>query len=186
MTFLSGVLVWMWRRGGRPLWERRLRALEERERLNAGIQEVVRQFQPNGGSTLFDRFHAMESAIDAIRSAQTKADLRQWCFFSTSERGVFETGADGQVLRISNAYTRWTGRSTDEFIGWGWKEALHPSDEARLIALWADTVRESRRFEETVVFQGPDGNPVPVYTEAVPVMIKGQLIGYFGVGRHVK
>lgn len=184
-TAILGIFTWLWKRGVNPLWKRRLEALEARERLNVGIQEVIRQFQPNGGSSLWDRLKTMELTIDAIRTSQQKADLRQWCFFSsTADVGVFETGPDGQVLRVSPAFTRWTGRGADEFIGWGWKDALHPNGETQTISAWLDSVKERRRFDEMVTLQDSDGAPVCLHVEATPVMVGGQLNGYFGIGRH--
>lgn len=172
LTAVLGVFTWIWARMLKPF----LTHIEKRNKLFADLAEAALQLKPNGGSSLWDK-------IRSIEERQIQMDLRQWCFFSTSDVGVFETDHEGCITKISQAYTRWTGRGAEEFMGWGWQNAIHPAHLDEVADAWADAVREKRRFEHIVTLRSPSGEPIEIVTEAVPIMIHGELKCFFGVGR---
>ena len=43
---------------------------------------------------------------------------------------------DGTAEFINRRWLDYTGRSSQDSLGWGWKESVHPDELARLVNVW--------------------------------------------------
>lgn len=55
-------------------------------------------------------------------------------------QAAWETGADGLVSVDSESWRAYTGQTVDEWLGWGWLDALDPDDREHAHRQWADAV----------------------------------------------
>ena len=51
---------------------------------------------------------------------------------------------DGQVVFTSSRWSEYTGRRSDELVGWGWTSVVHPDDRERVLAEWRQGVALAR------------------------------------------
>jgi PAS domain S-box-containing protein len=94
---------------------------------------------------------------------------------------LFETDAVGECVWVSASYTAMTGRPISELLGWGWTNAIHPSDIADVRSSWERSIREERIFEHTYRFVSVSGTVTKVKCRATPIINDKAITGYIGV-----
>jgi PAS domain S-box-containing protein len=55
-------------------------------------------------------------------------------------QAIWETGPDGRVHVDSPSWRAYTGQTIDEWMGWGWLDAIHPDDRKYARRQWAEAV----------------------------------------------
>ena len=60
---------------------------------------------------------------------------------------TFEADDTGMWTAVNRVYGKWTGLSIEEAGRWGWLNAVHPDDQARVRLSWVSCVQDTRRFE---------------------------------------
>lgn len=117
---------------------------------------------------------------------QTRAALRQTerryeTLASMSPVGIFRTDAAGVTTYVNPAWCGLSGLSAEQALGFGWMEALHPEDRARLRREWEDAARRGAPAFSDYRFLHPDGTIAWVVGQAVPETdAAGEIIGYIG------
>lgn len=74
-------------------------------------------------------------------STEPRAELEALrALVSTFASATWETGTDGIVVVDSPSWRAYTGQTYDEWIGYGWLDAIHPDDRAYAERQWLDAV----------------------------------------------
>jgi PAS domain S-box-containing protein len=60
---------------------------------------------------------------------------------------VFTAMGDGWIDYFNQPWSTYTGRGTDQSLGFAWGNAIHPDDRERCIASWTEAVRQGGNFE---------------------------------------
>ncbi|HUH11791.1 MAG TPA: ATP-binding protein [Longimicrobiales bacterium] len=60
---------------------------------------------------------------------------------------VWTADPDGAVDYYNGRWFEWTGTSTGEARGWGWRAAIHPDDLARTVAAWRAALESGSNYE---------------------------------------
>jgi len=84
--------------------------------------------------------------VQARRDAATAAE-RYGTLVSVLTDVPWTTDASGAFATPQPAWAAYTGQSFEEHRGFGWGEAVHPDDRARVRALWQDAVRARTAYE---------------------------------------
>ncbi len=81
---------------------------------------------------------------------RTKALVAAKARFETlvlaSAEVVWTANAAGEIVEDSPSWCLFTGQSVDEYLGWGWLDAIHPDDRARVKAAWEEAIRTQGIF----------------------------------------
>lgn len=88
-------------------------------------------------------------AADFIEQKQSEESLRlsEERFRNLVEsyaQAVWETDADGVVVADSPTWRDYTGQTFDEWLGYGWVNAIHPDDRADAERLWRKAIAAER------------------------------------------
>jgi diguanylate cyclase (GGDEF)-like protein/PAS domain S-box-containing protein len=96
--------------------------------------------------------------------------------------GVFLTDAAGACLYANLRLCELTGVPFEQQLGYGWREALHPEDVARVAAAWEAAAEAGARLSHNQRFVRPDGSVTWVDMTAVPIRgAGGCATGWAGV-----
>lgn len=102
--------------------------------------------------TVFDT----TSRVQADRTAEESAD-RFRVLIESWAQAVWETDADGLVVRDSPSWRAYTGQTFEQLIGYGWVDAVHPDDRERAGRAWREAVAAARELSEEFRVRRADG-----------------------------
>jgi PAS domain S-box-containing protein len=93
--------------------------------------------------------------------------------------GIFQTNAQGDCLYVNQKWQEMTGLTTQQALGQGWIEALHPSDRDLIFAEWYEAAQTAKEFSLESRFITPQGQITWVEGKAVPLYDEtGEISGY--------
>lgn len=169
------------------LWRKWLKRMSERRDFYTRLGKVLDQFQPNGGSSLVDRFERIEVNIRSLRSEIACLHAGQQFGYELSGDAIFWTDAEGSVTYMSRTFTKWTGWGVDELHGMNWQQRIIAQcDRERVVSRWLSTVAQGIVFDMSYHFQSRDGELIEVHTQAFPVTSEGKVVAYQGSCRRVQ
>ena len=88
---------------------------------------------------------------------------------SDPRRATFECHADGRTDQVNKTYLRWAGRTDEEVLGYGWLNAVHVEDRARVREEWHQAVAESRTCSVRYRMVSTSGEVFMVESTATPI-----------------
>lgn len=94
--------------------------------------------------------------------------------------GIFRTDANGHTTYVNQKWEELSGISSENAMGNGWFEVVHPDDLIRIQKQWHVKVEGKNNSSDQYRFIRPDGKIVWVLGNALPEIIDGELIGYIG------
>ena len=110
------------------------------------------------------------TAVEVGARLRAEADLRE----SEARRrllgAAWETDANGVVTADSPSWRAYTGQSLDEWLGYGWLDAVHPDDRAYAERQWRDAVAANRIVDAEFRLRAPDGGWRWTNVRAAPVL----------------
>jgi len=130
---------------------------ETTRKLEKGVELLIAEMKPNGGSSLRDQ-------INRIEGRQLYLDGRSKAMLNEDENGVFETTKDGNCTWVNRRMIRMTGRSFEELKGHGWMNTVHPDDRESVEEQWDSAKKENRSFMITYRLLHTDADPILVRT----------------------
>ena len=89
---------------------------------------------------------------------------------------VWTTPASGEFEDEQPGWSAFTGQTFDELRGWGWLEAVHPSDRERTARVWSDAVLARAVYQVEHRLRRHDGTFRHMLVRAVPILDKGGAI----------
>jgi PAS domain S-box-containing protein len=117
-------------------------------------------------------------ATDSDRKFQTLAQF--------SPFGIFHTDAQGNALFSNPAWQEMAGQTSEETLGHGWSQAIHPDDRERVFADWQSAALAGGDFECSYRTLRKDGTVRHVQVKARPFAgTDGRPGGYVGVAHDV-
>jgi PAS domain S-box-containing protein len=123
----------------------------------------------------------------AARAEKLRAsDERFRSLVEASAQLVWTTTAEGGVVEASPSWTAFTGQRPEEARGFGWMDALHPDDRARVGELWARSIIAGASFELEYRLRRGDGVYVLTQVFAAPVLdAQGAVREWICTGRDI-
>jgi PAS domain S-box-containing protein len=150
-------------------------ARAERERLLVQIREVNQKL-------VLASLRAHELAEDAI-AARAAADENAERFRSlvqTSSALVWRATADGRIEVDRDAWRKLTGAYPVE-EEWGWLEAVHPLERARVRNAWEEAVATAKPYARQHRIRSRKGGYTWVNARAVPILKSGAVHEWIGM-----
>ena len=88
---------------------------------------------------------------------------------TASAQIVWRANGQGQAVSPNTSWQEQTGQSSEEMLGHGWRDAIHPDDRDRSWQIWQQAMREGRAFEDELRVRKHDGNYRYFHTRGVPI-----------------
>jgi PAS domain S-box-containing protein len=95
--------------------------------------------------------------------------------------GIFRTDIEGNCVYVNDRWCEISGLSIDEAAGFGWVNAIHPSDRQSVSEEWNASVRENRPFRLEYRFLNKSEQITWAYGQSVAEHDQAdEIIGYVG------
>ncbi|ACS42239.1 putative hybrid histidine kinase; Domains: two PAS, two PAC, His KinaseA, ATPase and two REC (CheY-like) [Methylorubrum extorquens AM1] len=122
-----------------------LRGKDGRYRWFLSMAEPVRNAE---GTVL--RWYGTNTDVTETRLAQDAlghSEQRFRALVDASAAVIWSTTAQGELMPPQPSWAAYTGQSDEAYQGWGWIDAIHPDDRARVAEVWAECVERVTVFE---------------------------------------
>jgi diguanylate cyclase (GGDEF)-like protein/PAS domain S-box-containing protein len=140
---LLGVLMGVRLPGGGTRWIS-INTQPLRDGLSGPLQGVVSSFQDITARRTHEA--AVRASEARFRGLSTQAPV-----------GIFLAGAGGEFQYVNETWTEITGVVSEDALGAGWGDALHPDDRDRVLEAWAEAVGSGAAYSDEFRFRRPDG-----------------------------
>ncbi|WP_437732793.1 PAS domain S-box protein [Sorangium sp. So ce1335] len=105
-----------------------------------------------------------------LREAALAAEKRFRSMVEATAVVVWRTLPDGRVVEDSASWRGFTGQRYEEWIGYGWLDAVHPDDRERAGAAWRAAVASRGRYEVEYRLRRRDGSWAHTVARGVPLL----------------
>ncbi len=114
--------------------------------------------------------------------ALRESEARHRLLIGSWAQAVWETDAGGVVVTDSPSWRAYTGQTVEQWLGYGWLDAIHPDDRAYAERQWRDAI-SARGFVDTEFrLSAPDGGWRWTNVRAAPVFnAAGQIDKWVGM-----
>lgn len=144
------------------------------KQLSDEIQELRKNFYPNGGSSLMDKVNlnterivkiegTLDVLIDGQRSTREMLGVMHW-----------ESDRNGKVVYVSYSLCELLGCTQEQVLGNSWIGLILQEDRRRVIENWKQSVENASFFKEQFTFKGCDDEKVLVKAMAIHNKDKNQ------------
>ncbi len=105
-----------------------------------------------------------------LEAVARESDTRHRLLLGTWAQAVWETDAAGVVTADSPSWRAYTGQSLDEWLGYGWLDAIHSDDRAYAERQWRDAMAARSLVNAEFRLRAPDGGWRWTNVRAAPVL----------------
>jgi PAS domain S-box-containing protein len=110
-----------------------------------------------------------ESGRNTARASLDRSEQRYRSLVLATSQVVWTTNADGEVIEDLPTWRAYTGQISEEMMGWGWLQKLHPDDVQRTAESWQHSLATGTPHENEFRVMGADGTYRIVQARGVPV-----------------
>ena len=134
-----------------------------------GVVLIAHQSKTNAAD-ITDLKHVVK-----VNGAQTAIAIDQnKVILELLEAAVVQYDVHGDVVWVSDRWTKFAGIQRDEAIGNGWIRSIHGEEQQRVVEAWKKAVADQSPL--TIIFRFTTG--YRVQSKAVPIEFEGDVVGY--------
>jgi PAS domain S-box-containing protein len=120
----------------------------------------------DGISVYFQEITQRRRAEEALKASEQ----RYRAFTELNPQLILMADTQGQVTFANQRLLDYTGLSLEESVGEGWRKAVHPEDEMRVLQAWMEALAADIDFQaETRIRRGSDGSYRWFWVRGLPV-----------------
>ncbi len=105
----------------------------------------------------------------AAETALRRSEERYRSLVEATSQIIWDTSAEGEFITEQPSWSAFTGQTIDEFRGWGWLNAIHPSDRSHTAQAWSQSITNGILYEVEHRLRRDDGEYKYMSVRAVPV-----------------
>ena len=137
--------------------------------LIGGSFEVVSPSGPNEIAELTVHFNHMGLIITERAHSLLEQTERFSQYVGATSHLLWTTNPLGEVVSDLPTWRSFTGQSTEDVLGMGWFQAIHPEERDRIRTSWLSCVESKKPYESECRLRSKDGKYRPFYCRAVPI-----------------
>jgi PAS domain S-box-containing protein len=137
-----------------------------------GIEYFLFGSLVNGGGSLLAElalYGSLNAALMFFAVRQRRSRERYRCFVEASAQVVWTTDATGQVVLDIPAWQGFTGQTAEEARGFGWMNAIHSEDRAKVTEAWRRAYESRSIYEVEYLVRRYDGAWRHILARGVPI-----------------
>ena len=113
---------------------------------------------------------------DGTDESQREIETQHRLLIESWAQAVWETDAAGVVTADSPSWRAYTGQTLEEWLGYGWLDAIHPDDRAYAELQWREAIAARGLVNAEFRLRTPDGGWCWTNVRAAPVLDAGGVI----------
>lgn len=112
---------------------------------------------------------------DRVRTeaARRESETRHRLLIDSRTQAVWETDAAGAVVADSPSWRAYTGQSLEQWLGYGWLDAVHPDDRAYAERQWREAIAVRGLVDAEFRLRTPNGDWRWTNVRAAPALDAG-------------
>ena len=130
---------------------------------------------------VIDRLHLVEERArdrDVIRAGEARHSL----LIGSWAQAEWESNPDGVVITDSPTWRAYTGQSIEQWLGYGWLDAIHPDDRAYTEKQWREAIAAHGLVDAEFRLHAPGGGWRWTNVRAAPVLdADGSIVKWVGM-----
>jgi PAS domain S-box-containing protein len=108
--------------------------------------------------------------IADLKRRLAESETRHRLLIGSGAQAEWETDAQGVVVADSPSWRAYTGQTVDEWLGYGWLDAIHPDDRAFAERQWREAMAARRVVDAEFRLRAPDGGWRWTNVRAAPLL----------------
>jgi PAS domain S-box-containing protein len=126
-------------------------------------------------------FNDTASRLRVLYATLQSSEDRLRLVINTIPAHAWSARPDGSVDFINRRFLEFTGRSTEDMLGWGWGSVVHPDDLTRYVEVWRAAVAMGEPMESETRVRREDGNYRWLLIRNVPLHDElGNIVNWYG------
>lgn len=155
---------------------------EAADRLRRGQRDVA---VPERGAReiaeLAENFNAMVRAVDKAQADLADSALHFRTLANSGQALVWTSGVDGGCDYFNEPWLRFTGRTLEQELGYGWSEGVHPEDLTRILETYQSAFDRREPFSMEYRLRHASGEYRWILDQGSPRYdTQGRFLGYVG------
>ena len=149
----------------------------------ANIEWLVKEFKPNGGSSMRDAINSLNDRSADILQRLDWLESYEMAKFNKSQEPSFLTDKGGDCISVNSAYSRLVERDKAECMHFSWIQCVHPGDRDSVVARWKEAISNHMEFDMEYRILTPSGVSTKVRCLATTIKDRAgsSIIGWMGV-----
>lgn len=94
---------------------------------------------------------------------------------------IWNASAKGELVDAQPGWSQFTGQPYEDYIGWGWLNAIHPNDQATTAETWQTALAEHTLYEMEHRLRRHDGQYRYMSVRAVPILDHQEVREWIGI-----
>ncbi|HYG88036.1 MAG TPA: PAS domain S-box protein [Azospirillum sp.] len=120
------------------------------------------------------------------RKAIRESEARFRALVEASAEVVWTCDGEGATYEDSPSWRAFTGQSYEEWLGWGWHDAVHPEDRERVAEHWRHCLAERRPYRIEARLRHRSGDYRWMAARGIPLLGEdGTLTGWVGMNTDI-
>ncbi|WP_206603076.1 PAS domain S-box protein [Leptolyngbya ohadii] len=133
-------------------------------------KEKTKEQEAEKSNRELQRERAERQDLEAAKEALRKSEERYRSLIEASSQMVWNTNAAGELYSEQAGWSTFTGQTPDEYLGWGWLDAVHPDDRAHTAQAWNHALATQTMYQVEHRLRRSDGVYREMSVRAVPVL----------------
>ncbi|MED5618544.1 hybrid sensor histidine kinase/response regulator [Ideonella sp. BN130291] len=122
------------------------------------------------------------TALTRAENALRTSEQRFRSLVNATASIVWTAGPQREFITDQPSWAEFTGQTREQYLGFGWLEAMHPEDRAGVMAGWEEARRLQQPFRgRSRLWHQPTGGYRRVTARASPVMRDGRIVEWVGM-----
>ena len=124
------------------------------------VDKVMYNLSPNGGNSLVDKVNRIENTLKEIHLHTKLIKHKQQTKLYLDNQPMFECDENGYNVFVNRRWCEITGLDEEEALGYGWINALYPSDRQRVHDEWQRTIKADSQISSEYRFYNKNTNQI--------------------------
>ncbi|MBF2028687.1 MAG: PAS domain S-box protein [Oscillatoriales cyanobacterium C42_A2020_001] len=138
-------------------------------------------FDPDGNVRSVGGISTDISDRKRIEQALKYSEERYRTLITATAHIIWDTSAEGEVVKPQPGWSAFTGQTFEELAGWGWLNAVHPEDQPETARNWSAAVANKTIYQVEHRVRRYDGEYRHMSVWGVPIVQEGQIQEWIGI-----
>lgn len=137
LAIIGGFSVWFYK----YVWKPSVQFVDTMYKNKAFVDKVMYNLSPNGGGSLVDKVGNIMHKLHEIHEDTKLIKHKQKTVSYLDLQPIFECDENGYNIFVNKKWCEITGLEEEEALGYGWINAIHPTDRQRVHEEWSRTIK---------------------------------------------
>ena len=151
---ITGIITIIWKKFLKPI----VKLCKNQDFFVASVEEIRKELQTNGGSSLKDAIIDMKDTVHRIDRRQKIIEQRTKAALHYSNEALFETDIAGRLVWSNAHFCRYVRDNPNDVSGFDWLATIKEDERDELLKEFLSCIKMNRKFSKVTETQ--DGKEI--------------------------